>query len=465
MPNPYLFDVYLRLRPTSRKCHENPRFLSTIPTQPTNVYVTAPPTKQSLHQKGSSAQLNPINHIDKNGTKSSRPSPKEAVKANAIEKFSFAEVFSENSQQRDIFERCTVPLLIETIGGGIQKSTGVDITEHGRDCLLATMGVAGSGKTHTILGSRSQWGSVQMTLKVLFETVGATSYPYTTIWQHVRAGDYSNASITDIDGFLETMSSSMNEHLQNATDEARQVEPPDLKDVIRAVKGCMPTYCSYAIVVSMYEVYNERIYDLLDASSWDQQQQEIQRQAAVAAASVARTQSRARSLSRPQTPAPRPKTPQAQPPLQALPRRKNLPFRKCTSGHNREKRFVMGLKKIYVRNMEEATLLIEHAQTCRHASSTGANTRSSRGHAFVSIDIMRMYTVKEGKVSGVRIRTNTFTFVDLAGSERLKKTETARGDLEKPVEMGTLNKSMITFGKCLQSQGQLENGKVNQSPI
>ncbi|KAF8429528.1 P-loop containing nucleoside triphosphate hydrolase protein [Tirmania nivea] len=488
VPNPHLFDVFLRLRPTSRKTHENPRFLSTIPTQPTNVYVTPPPAKSPVNTHAPNATLTPLtpkgslNSITPKGSLNQltpgrgsnddkyhaisprSPKPREAAKAKAIEKFRFTEILPENSSQRDVFGRATVPLLIETIGGRI--NTTEDITNHGRDCLLTTMGIAGSGKTYTTLGNRAQWGMVQMTLKVLFDAVGNTFYPYSTIWQHLRAGDNSHATITDIDGFLETMSQDMNAHLQQATEAARQATEPDIKDITRAVKGCIDLNCKYAIIVSMYEVYNERVYDLLDASSWEQHQQELQRQAAAAAAAAARTPSRNRSLSRPQTPAPRPKTPQVQPLPQPLPRRKNLVYRKCTSGPNRDKRAVMGLKKIYVRNMEEAILLIEHAQTCRHASSTGAASKSSRGHAFFDIDIMRMYPVKEGGSSstGVRIRTNTFTIVDLAGSERQKKSQPqsqsqSQTKSDQVLEMGNINKNLITLGECLQTQEKMENRK------
>lgn len=489
VPNPHLFDVFLRLRPTSRKTHENPRFLSTIPTQPTNVYVTPPPAKSPVNTLTPKASFNPLtpkgslNSLTSKGSLNQltpgrgssgekyraisprSPRPREAAKAKAIEKFSFTEILPENSSQRDVFERATVPLLIETIGGRV--NTTEDIASHGRDCLLATMGIAGSGKTHTTLGNRVQWGMVQMTLKALFDAVGNTFYPYSTIWQHLRAGDNSHAAITDIDGFLETMSPAMNAHLQQATEAARQAIEPDIKDITRAVKGCIDLHCKYAVMVSMYEVYNERVYDLLDASSWEQHQQELQRQAAAAAAAAARTPSRNRSLSRPQTPAPRPKTPQAQPPPQPLPRRKNLFYRKCTTGLNRDKRSVMGLKKVYVRNMEEAMLLIEHAQTCRHASSTGAASKSSRGHAFFDIDVMRMYPVKEGGSAGVRIRTNTFTIVDLAGSERQKKLQSqsqsqpySQARLDQASEMGNINKNLITLGECLQAQEKIENGKV-----
>lgn len=447
-PNSSCFDVYLRLRtPPSRKYHQSPRFLSTIPTQPTHVYVTPLPARAPLNLPAGE----PILQGTKDG--STRPNPAEASKARAIEKLSFAEIFPESGTQRDVFERTALPLLVQVLGG--REGTGDGVGGYSRDCVLATIGISGSGKTYTILGSRAQWGMTQLTLKVLFDAVGAEMYPYGSIRQHLRACDNSYAVITDVDGFLEVMSPTMNAHLQGATEEAKLADEPDTNDITRAIKSCIDTHCAYAVMLSMYEVYNERVYDLLDASSWEQHQQELEKQAASSKtpSSTASKQTR----SRPQTPAPRPKTPQAQPTPQPLSRRKPLSYRKCNTGHNRHKRVVMGLKKIYVRNMEEAVLLIEHAQACRHASSSGTTFKSSRGHAFMAIDIMRLYPVKEGGNAGVKIRGGTFTIVDLAGSERQKR---AQNKGEKPPETGTINRSLIALGQCLQMQGKVENGKV-----
>ena len=454
-PNSSCFDVFLRLRAPSRKYHQSPRFLTTVPAQPTHVYVTPPPTKAPLNRPAEESCL----QATKNEGPIPRPGLGEAAKPRTIEKFSFAEIFPESGTQLHVFERTGLPLLIQVLGG--RGGAGDGVSGYSRDCILATIGISGSGKTYTIFGSRAQWGMTQMTLKVLFDAVGPAMYPYGTIRQHLRACDNSYATITDVDGFLEVMSPAMNAYLQGATEEAKLADEPDTKDITRAIKGCIDTHCAYAVMLSMYEVYNERVYDLLDASSWEQHQQELEKQAAAppkAPPSAASKQTR----SRPQTPAPRPKTPQAQHPQaqptpQPLSRRKPLSYRKCNTGHNRHKRVIMGLKKIYVRNMDEAVLLIEHAQACRHASSSATAFKSSRGHAFMAIDIMRLYPVKEGGNTGVKIRGGTFTIVDLAGTERQRR---AQNKGEKPPETGGISKSLITLGQCLQMQGKMEDGKV-----
>ena len=128
-PPSSLFEVYLRLRPPSKHSLQNPRFLSTIPTQPTHVYITPPADPQGRNR------------------------------FRAIEKFSFTEIFDEAATQRDIFEKTVTPLFAEVVKG--------------KDVLLATLGVTGSGKTHTILGGNGQRGMTQMALDALF--TGLTS--------------------------------------------------------------------------------------------------------------------------------------------------------------------------------------------------------------------------------------------------------------------------------------------------
>lgn len=45
------------------------------------------------------------------------------------------------------------------------------VLKDGRDGMLATLGVTGSGKTHTILGNKQARGMTQMSLDVLFKSL------------------------------------------------------------------------------------------------------------------------------------------------------------------------------------------------------------------------------------------------------------------------------------------------------
>jgi len=60
----------------------------------------------------------------------------------AIEKFAFTRVFEEDAAQLDLFKDTGLPTVIE----GVLGCDG----EQGRDGLLATLGVTGSGKVRIV---------------------------------------------------------------------------------------------------------------------------------------------------------------------------------------------------------------------------------------------------------------------------------------------------------------------------
>jgi hypothetical protein len=103
-PSSSLFDVYLRLRPS----HPATRFLTveeTDASQPTHITIKPPSTDN---------------------------------RRRAVERFAFTQVFEEDAKQLDLFKGIGVVPMIE----GVLGTNG----HHGRDGLLATLGVTGSGK-------------------------------------------------------------------------------------------------------------------------------------------------------------------------------------------------------------------------------------------------------------------------------------------------------------------------------
>ena len=105
-PSTALFDVYLRLRPSSAVDRE--RFLDIEQLQdsaPTHITIKPPATD---------------------------------YRKRAIEKFAFTRVFEEHAGQRELFESTGAVQLVEGVLGAKGRE--------GRDGLLATLGVTGSGK-------------------------------------------------------------------------------------------------------------------------------------------------------------------------------------------------------------------------------------------------------------------------------------------------------------------------------
>lgn len=104
-PSSSLFDVYLRLRPSNPN---SPRFLSVEKpdaAHPTHIAIK-PPTNDNRKR--------------------------------AIERFAFTRVFEEDARQMDLFKGTGILPMIESVLGAPGHQ--------GRDGLLATLGVTGSGK-------------------------------------------------------------------------------------------------------------------------------------------------------------------------------------------------------------------------------------------------------------------------------------------------------------------------------
>ena len=118
-----LFQVYLRLKP--------PTAPSVSSTQGTIVYPSLRPTERYLTVE------EPIGSDYANPTHITVTPPRDSRKR-AIEKFAFTKVFQEDAGQLDIFKGTGILPLIEGVLGASAR--------HGRDGLLATIGVTGSGK-------------------------------------------------------------------------------------------------------------------------------------------------------------------------------------------------------------------------------------------------------------------------------------------------------------------------------
>ena len=172
--------------------------------------------------------------------------------------------------------------------------------------------------------------------------------------------------------------------------------------------------CDYAIVVSMYEVYNDRIFDLL-----------------IGAATTSKTTSKDA-------------------------KRRPLLF-KCTE-HSPDRKLVTGLRKILCSSLDEALLVLESGLTERRIAGTGSNAVSSRSHGFFCIEVKKKprHSHPETLWKGA-----TMTIVDLAGSERARTAKTAGTTL---AEAGKINESLMYLGQCMQMQSDNANLSATSDP-
>lgn len=125
----------------------------------------------------------------------------------------------------------------------------------------------------------------------------------------------------------------------------------------------------YAVLLSMYEVYNDRIFDLLVPSS-------------------AKT---------------------------ATQKRRCLLFKNTESSAGRK--VVAGLHKVACATLDEAFLVLETGLSERSVAGTGSNATSSRSHGFFCIEVVK----RLHNTSSHNWSSSILTIVDLAGKFRYRQ--------------------------------------------
>jgi hypothetical protein len=175
-------------------------------------------------------------------------------------------------------------------------------------------------------------------------------------------------------------------------------QSPDISNVLVDVDPS----ADYAILISMYEVYNDRIFDLLTPASPNKSTKEF--------------------------------------------RRRPLLFKPTEQSPDRK--VVAGLRKIICGTMKEALMVLEAGLHERRVAGTGSNSVSSRSHGFFCVEVKkRRRSRMPGQWGG-----SALTIVDLAGSERARDAKTQGATLQ---EAGKINESLMYLGQCLQMQSDL----------
>ncbi|UPL03801.1 hypothetical protein LCI18_014735 [Fusarium solani-melongenae] len=390
-----LFEVYLRLRPP--------------PSHNTN-------TERILNVE-EAEQDSHATHITLNPPTDRR---------RAIEKFAFTRVFEEEATQLDVFHCTDIVSFVE----GVLAPQGGE----GTDAVVATLGVTGSGKTHTILGNKTQRGLTQLTMDVLFRSIGENMVDSHSVYaaqDSLQASDASESALTVASHFFdppyaESLAASragsragtpmFGDHSMMSPpprrNAARTSALPQLPDVSGINVPCDPS-AEYVIVISMYEVHNDRIYDLLTPPSKSGATKEL--------------------------------------------RRRPLLFKSTELSPDRK--VVAGLRKVICTTYAEALTVIETGLQERRVAGTGSNSVSSRSHGFFCFEVKkRTRSRRPGPWEG-----NRFTIVDLAGSERAREAKTAGATL---AEAGKINESLMYLGQCLQTQSEAaSSSKPNIVPF
>ncbi|CAM9659966.1 unnamed protein product, partial [Chrysoparadoxa australica] len=124
---------------------------------------------------------------------------------------------------------------------------------------------------------------------------------------------------------------------------------------------------------------------------------------------------------------------------------------------------VMKLSKHVVGSLEDGVRMVNKGMDSRHKGSTKLNEASSRSHSVCVMELVEDGDLGKIASKSSRSRSNPCLWVvDLAGSERSKRTGVA--GFERQAEANNINKSMMTLWQCLEGMRRQHQGNAGVLP-
>lgn len=329
----------------------------------------------------------------------------------SMHKFSFSKIFGPETTQQQFYE-------------STMKKMVKDVLQ-GENRLLYTYGVTNSGKTYTIQGTGREAGLLPRALSSLFRKLQGRLYGAMDLkpvmYQDVRQLDAGEVRVEEIrrnsllkedenvnsrrggtttvwDSGIGGLSSTSNIATQLEDTDSVCLEPDSLS---HSGGDDLEEGVQFSIWVSFYEIYNEFLYDLLDAA------------------------------------------PSLQP-------RKRITLR--LSDDKQGNPYVKDLTWIQVRSAEEAWKILKAGRRNQSFACTHLNQNSSRSHSIFSIRVLH---VQPEANSNQAMHISELTVCDLAGSERCKEQRNG----ERMKEANNINTSLLTLGRCIAALRHNQNSK------
>ncbi|KAK7880603.1 hypothetical protein WMY93_032754 [Mugilogobius chulae] len=316
--------------------------------------------------------------------------------------YSFKKVFGVSVSQKELFECVAKPLVEDLISG--------------KNGLLFTYGVTGSGKTFTMTGSPGLGGLLPRSLDMIFNSIG----PYQAKRYVFKSDEKNGMEVqTEVDALLERQrrDNSLNPPKPSTS---RQKIDPEIADMIKIEEAYKADAAdedsAYSVFVSYIEIYNNYIYDLLEEASED--------------------------LIKPKWNA------------GGTPVRQNTDFIPPQSKLLREdfnhNMYVAGCVEMEVKSAEEAFQVFWKGQKRRKVANTRLNRESSRSHSVFIIKLVQAPLDADGDnilQDKNQVILSQLCLVDLAGSERTMRTG-AEGTRIR--EAGNINQSLLTLRTCIE---------------
>ncbi|XP_051176813.1 kinesin-like protein KIF23 [Leptopilina boulardi] len=303
----------------------------------------------------------------------------------------FTRVFPSETSQSEIFHIIALPLIENLF--------------QGKNSLLFTYGITGSGKTFTMMGNEREGGIMPRTLDVIFNSI-ANYQTKKFIFKPDKLNGF------EVQGEKEAFQDRKNEY------QTRHPIPTPRSGKIKMRKidsdsETTPTIPrsseesdilqidadnAYAVFVTYIEIYNKSVYDLLEENDI---------------------------------------------------RGVNLQSKIIREDGNKNM-YVHAVTEIEVKNTEEAFEIFQKGQRRRRVAHTALNAESSRSHSVFSIRLVQAPLDCNGEMiisDKEAIGISQLSLVDLAGSERMNRTKNTGQRLR---EAASINNSLMTLRSCIE---------------
>ncbi|TGZ73918.1 hypothetical protein CRM22_001236 [Opisthorchis felineus] len=305
----------------------------------------------------------------------------------------FSAVYDDQVSQDVVFQNVALPLVGELL--------------EGKNGLLLTYGTTGSGKTYAMQGTSKEAGILPLALEVIFNSLGDLQTK-----KYVVKPDGINGFViqSETDALMDRHHLDYQQRLKLPRNDV--LSTPHVKSRASATLP-LPSKALYAVFISLVEVYNNNVYDLLR------------------------------------------ETPD-------IPGRPGVTHALREDAHRNI--YVSGCVEAEVKTVDEALKIFAAGQKRRRIGQTALNCESSRSHCVFTIRLVRTgYDEKydEAIENKDLLVVSQLCLVDLAGSERANRAGT-QGDRLK--EASNINSSLMNLRKCIevlreiQSMGQSHLG-------
>ncbi|XP_075752947.1 kinesin-like protein KIF23 isoform X8 [Pelodiscus sinensis] len=314
--------------------------------------------------------------------------------------YTFKEVFGTLVTQKELFDVVAKPLVEDLI--------------RGKNGLLFTYGVTGSGKTHTMTGSPGDGGLLPRCLDMIFNSIG----PFQAKRFVFKLDDKNGVDVQcEVDALLERQKRDAMP-IPKTPSGKRQIDP-EFADMINVRDHYKVEEVEednvYSVFVSYIEIYNNYIYDLLEEMPFD--------------------------------------------PIKPKWNSCNTPVRngdfippqsKVLREDQNHNMYVIGCTEVEVKSTEEAFEVFWRGQKKRRIANTQLNRESSRSHSVFMIKLAQAPLDADGDnvlQEKEQITLSQLSLVDLAGSERTNRTKAEGNRLR---EAGNINQSLMTLRTCIE---------------